>query len=171
MTLQPYSKPRRALHWCFAVVIIWATVSGFVNALVDLPEAVHDAIAFVNVSLTTLLIPLFGLRLYYALAHPAPHDTLQGNQAAHLLAQAGHLALYVSIAVVLLTGVLMMDRPISVFDLVVFPQPFDEPVLIEFFNTVHRYSCVALALLVAGHILAVVVHQLSGRNVLKRMVA
>lgn len=171
MTNETYSKPRRALHWCFAVIIIWATVSGFINAFTDLPVAVQDAIAFVNVSLTTLLIPLFGLRLFYALAHPAPHDPLHESGAAHLLAQAGHLALYVNIGMVLLTGVLMMERPISVFDLVVFPQPLDEPVLTRFFNIVHFYSCVALALLVAGHVMAVVIHQLSGRDVLKRMVA
>ncbi|MCO6056640.1 cytochrome b/b6 domain-containing protein [Pseudomonas sp. MOB-449] len=169
MTSERYSKPRRLLHWCFAVVIIWATASGFLNSMTHLPEQVENAIAFINVSLTTLLIPLFGLRLFYLLAHPAPHGQAHGSRLAHLLAQAGHLALYVTIAVVLLTGVLMMDRPISVFDLLVLPQPLSEPVLIEFFDKTHRYSCIALALLVIGHVAAVAVHQLRGHGVLRRM--
>lgn len=171
MTSAPYSKPRRVLHWCFAVVIIWATISGFLNSLLHLPEGVENTIAFINVSLTTLLIPLFLLRVFYMLAHPAPHEPRQGRQLAHLLAQAGHLTLYVVIALVLLTGVLMMDRPINVFGLLFIPQPLSEPLLIEFFNQVHSVSCIALALLVIGHVAAVLVHQLNGHGVLKRMTA
>ncbi|MDE3737352.1 MULTISPECIES: cytochrome b [Pseudomonas] len=169
MTSERYSKPRRLLHWCFAAVIIWATATGFFNSLTHLPESVENAIAFINVSLTALLIPLFALRLYYVLAHPAPHGPTHESRSAHLLAQAGHLALYVTMAVVLLTGVLMMDRPISVFDLLVLPQPLSEPVLIEFFDEIHRYSCIALALLVIGHVAAVAVHQMRGHGVLRRM--
>lgn len=168
MPSKRYSKPRRLLHWCFAVVIIWATVSGFLSSMTHLGAPIETAIAFINVSLTTLLIPLFGLRVFYLLAHPLPHAPAHGR-AAQLLAQAGHLALYVTIAVVLLTGVLMMDRPISVFDLLVLPQPLNEPVLIEFFDLTHRYSCIALALLVIGHVAAVAVHQVRGHSVLQRM--
>ncbi|WP_400565640.1 cytochrome b [Pseudomonas aeruginosa] len=165
MTSEKYTRPRMLLHWCFAAIIIWASLSGFANALFELPAPIPDAIAFVNVSLTTLLIPLLGVRVYYALAHPAPeHGT-----ARQLLAKAGHLALYALIGLVLLTGVLMMERPIDFFGLLVFPQPLHEPLLTGFFNRAHRYSCVVLALLVVGHVAAVAFHHLRGQPVLRRM--
>ncbi|AVR66639.1 cytochrome b/b6 domain-containing protein [Pseudomonas paraeruginosa] len=169
MTFDKYTRPRRLLHWCFAVIIIWASLSGFVNALFELPAPIPDTIAFVNVSLTTLLIPLLGARVYYALAHPAAEEPEQQGEALRLLARAGHLALYVLIGLVLLTGVLMMERPIDFFGLLVFPQPLHEPLLTGFFNRAHRYSCVVLALLVVGHVAAVAFHHLRGQPVLRRM--
>lgn len=164
-----YSRPRRHLHWCFALIIIWATVSGFANALFQLPPSMANAITFINVSLTTLLIPFFFVRVYLALAHPAPEEHADIGTGSQLLAKLGHLALYCCTALVLLTGVLMMDRPIDFFGVLSIPQPFEEPLLQAFFNSVHRACCIVLALLVLGHIGAVVLHQLRGHKVLQRM--
>ncbi|EIU1679388.1 cytochrome b/b6 domain-containing protein [Pseudomonas aeruginosa] len=169
MTSDKYTRPRMLLHWCFAAIIIWASISGFVNALLSLPEPIADTIASVNVSLTTLLIPLLGARLFYVMAHPAPEETGHFGQAGRLLAKCVHLALYVSTSVVLLSGVLMMERPIDFFGLLAFPQPLHEPLLTGFFNDIHRYSCMVLAALVTGHVSAVVLHQLRGHPVLRRM--
>lgn len=169
MSTARYSRPRALLHWGSALVILWATVTGFSNALLDLPAALSEAIGFINVSLTALLIPFFVLRIGYALAQPGPDDIAHGNGLGQFLAKAGHLALYIATALVLATGVLMMDRPIDLFGLAALPQPFAEPVLIEFFNASHRVFCVVLALLVAGHIGAVLFHQLRGHAVLDRM--
>ncbi|UXY50723.1 cytochrome b [Pseudomonas tohonis] len=164
-----YSRPRILLHWGFAFIILWATVSGFTNALVELPSPLPDVIGFINVSLTALLIPFFVLRIGYALAQPGPAHAHRGNALGSFLAKAGHLALYIATALVLATGVLMMDRPIDLFGLASLPQPLNEPSLIEFFNRCHRVFCIALALLVAGHIGAVALHHLTGQPVLARM--
>lgn len=161
-----YSTPRVLLHWIFALVIIWATVSGFGNAMLDLPDALSDGINFINVSLTAVLIPLFALRIYFTLAHPLAHAPDEDNQ---VLVKAGHLGLYVMTALVLVTGVLMMERPINVFSLALIPQPLAEPLLTGFFNTVHKACCVVLALLVVGHIGAVAVHHCNGHKLLQRM--
>lgn len=169
MSTARYSRPRALLHWGSALVILWATVTGFAVALLDLPPALSAAIGFINVSLTTLFIPFFVLRIGYALAQPGPDDIAHGNSLGRFLTQAGHLALYIATALVLASGVLMMDRPIDLFGLVTLPQPFTEPLLIEFFNASHRVFCVLLALLVAGHIGAVVIHQMRGHPVLDRM--
>lgn len=169
MTSEKYSRPRMLLHWCFAAIIVWASLSGFANTLLNLPEAISHGISFINVSLTTLLIPLFGARLYFALAHPVAEEPAQALHSAALLAKVGHLALYMAIGLVLLSGVLMMERPIDFFGLLVLPQPLHEPLLTAFFNRVHRYACVALTLLVVGHIGAVLIHQWRGHPVLRRM--
>ncbi|MGC5704337.1 cytochrome b/b6 domain-containing protein [Pseudomonas sp. NFXW11] len=166
MPSTPYSRFHVLLHWIFALIIIWATLSGFANALLELPPALANGINFINVSLTFLLIPLFGLRVLSALDHHEPAPT---KRLPHLLAKSGHLALYVMTGLVLVTGVLMMERPIDVFGLLSLSQPLHEPLLTGFFNSVHKYACVALALLVAGHVAAVALHHWRGEKLLRRM--
>ncbi|OOV89565.1 cytochrome b [Pseudomonas sp. MF4836] len=169
MSAHNYSQPRRLLHWCSALIIIWASVSGFAVALLEMPHAIESGITFINVSLTALLIPLFALRLFFSVAHPAPPEPSMIGAASQVLAKLGHLALYIATALVLVTGVLMMNRPIDFFGLLTMPQPLEEPLLLEFFNQVHRACCVVLALLVLGHVGAVVLHQWRGHGVLQRM--
>lgn len=166
MSSTPYSRIHVLLHWTFAAIILWATLSGFGNALFDLPAGIAEGIGFINVSLTFILIPLFVLRIVCALNHQRPASR---QPLADLLAKAGHLALYVVTGVVLVTGVLMMERPIDLFGLLQISQPLHEPVLTDFFNAVHTYACIALALLVAGHMAAVVLHHWRGENLLRRM--
>jgi|GEM_PF-5070663 len=103
MSAARYSRPRTLLHWDSALVILWATVTGFATALM------------------------------------------------------------------LATGVLMMERPIDLFGMAALPLPFAEPVLIEFLNSDHRLFGMVLALLVAGHIGAAVFHPLRVHAVLDRM--
>ncbi|MGE7957943.1 cytochrome b [Pseudomonas sp. NPDC089530] len=163
-----YAKPRRLLHWTFAAVVLWATLSGYASFLLQPPAEIKQTLAFINVSLTTLLVPLFVLRLLYMLRHPAPAAPAHQSAVERKLVQAGHAALLVTLGTVLFSGVLMMSRPIDVFGLQL-PHPLQDPAAIGFFEDLHHYSCLALALLVAGHIAAVILHQLRGHGVLKRM--
>ena len=161
-----YSRLHVLLHWIFACIIIWATVSGFGNALLDLPTVIADGISLVNVSLTFMLIPLFALRVLCALDH---REAAHTHRALRLLAKSGHLALYVVTGLVLVTGVLMMERPINLFGVLSLAQPLQAPLLTDFFNVLHKYACMALALLVAGHVAAVAVHHWRGEKLLQRM--
>ncbi|CAK9886651.1 MAG: hypothetical protein XXXJIFNMEKO3_03096 [Candidatus Erwinia impunctatus] len=77
--------------------------------------------------------------------------------------------LYINISIVLVTGVLMMDRSINVFHLLLIPAPLSNMDCILFFKKFHMYSCATLGLLVLLHILAVIKHQLSGHSVMRRM--
>ena len=169
MSALNYSTPRRLLHWCFALIIIWASISGFANSLLHFPPSIETSITFINVSLTALLLPLFAVRVFFAVAHPAPKECAAIGARNHLLARLGHLALYIVTALVLVTGVLMMDRPIDFFGVLTIPQPLEATLLLNFFHDVHRACCVVLALLVLGHIGAVVLHQRRGCSVLQRM--
>ncbi|WP_221740252.1 cytochrome b [Stenotrophomonas maltophilia] len=165
LPLMRYSKAQVLLHWISAVIILWATVSGFYVALLDVPHTVAETIGFFNVSITSVLIPLFAIRVVIAISNhrDAPAS---GAEWAALIA---HAALYLVTTVVLLTGVLMMEREINVFNLVSFPQPIRDPQLTMAFNTAHRYACVVLGGLLFLHIAAVVKHHLSGNAILKRM--
>ncbi|WXL24657.1 cytochrome b/b6 domain-containing protein [Ectopseudomonas mendocina] len=161
-----YSRLHVLLHWTFATIIIWATLSGFANALYSLPASVSNAIGFINVSLTALLIPLFALRILCALDR---REMDSGHRGLCLLAKTGHLLLYIVTALTLITGVLMMERPVDIFGLVQLPQPLQDPALTRFFNTQHKYACIVMAVLIVGHIGAVIAHHVCGDKILKRM--
>lgn len=159
-----YSSQRIALHWVSAVIILWAMMTGFVVSLLPAGAESKAWVGWVNVSLTTLLIPLFVWRCiiaYFA------HGRRCGGKPT--LASAAHLALYLATLVVLASGVLMMKRPIVVFDWFSFPPPLQATEATAFFYRVHLWACALQAALVALHIAAVIKHALVGQPVHKRM--
>jgi cytochrome b561 len=80
-----------------------------------------------------------------------------------------HCAIYVLTALVLVTGVLMMEKSADVFGLIRFGPVLTQPALHEAFSQLHIGSCIVLAALIALHVAAVIKHQLTGHSVLKRM--
>lgn len=164
---ESYSQTAKLLHWISAAIIVWATVSGLVASKFA-GDPVRSWVSSLNVSLTMLLIPVFVIRLLYRLAgtQPAPADMPQGIQRA---ARIGHAALYAMTAVVLASGVLMMEQDIRVFEWITIRRPLGGRALNEMFGMVHHGSSIALALLVLGHVAAVVVHHANGTPVLHRM--
>jgi cytochrome b561 len=167
MTSNGYSRVQVVLHWLSAAVILWALLSGFYVSVVEVTPQTKDWVGFVNVSVTALFIPVFALRLYLVFmscADDARNKTLMDHVACLM-----HKAIYLVTGVVLITGVLMMDRDINVFNLFLVPQPLESPVWIDRFFAVHVWMCGLLLILVALHISAVIKHELCGRRVLKRM--
>ncbi|MDR6352479.1 cytochrome b/b6 domain-containing protein [Pantoea sp. SORGH_AS_0659] len=163
-----YHPLRVTLHWLSAIIIIWSLLTGFTVYLMSLPDAWEELISFINVSMTTLFIPVFVIRVVAALMLPvSPEPSL--NRLNQKVAHAAHLLLYTVISVELITGVLMMKRDINVFDIVTLPAPLDDPSLTSLFTQIHVVTSLLLLLLVALHILAVIKHQFTGKNVLARM--
>lgn len=160
-----YSKAQIILHWFSAAIILWATISGFYVALVDTSTSVKTIIGFFNVSITAVLIPFFSVRIYLALTR----NVTRPHTAAQWAALIAHKAIYLVTVIVLMTGVLMMDRDINVFHVLLIPQPIKDPYWISLYFEIHRYACLALAALVVLHVAAVGKHHLSGNPVLKRM--
>jgi len=168
---QPVSKytiTARVLHWLSALVILWAMISGLAAALLPLGPGIKSAITSLNVSLTTLFIPVFVFRMVYAAFAPRPRQ-LADRPAVKSAARMAHGLLYILTLIVLLSGVLMMTRDISLFGVISLPNLLDFPALNAQFELVHKYSCRLLALLVLLHVAAVVRHHKAGRKVLSRM--
>ncbi|AJI96148.1 prokaryotic cytochrome b561 family protein [Yersinia ruckeri] len=163
-----YSWQQVILHWISAVVIIWATVTGFYVGLFNVSDELKTLTSFINVSLTTLLIPVFIIRLYFYFTSERPEE-INTNPFTRLIAHLVHFLLYLNITLVLVTGVLMMERDINVFDIFIIPQPIQDLSITGIFNTVHVFSCATLGTLIVLHIAAVVKHELSGKKVLRRM--
>jgi cytochrome b561 len=162
-----YSKLARVLHWVSAVVIIWATITGIYMAVWAGP-AVKQLISFINISVTSLLAPVFAVRIAYALCSrkPAP---LELPRRERIAARIGHFLLYAMTTIVLASGIVMMEQDIRIFNWLTIPQPLDDHRLTAIFAAIHRVSSSLLGLMIAGHIAAVIRHQHRGRPVLKRM--
>ena len=171
MNTLPYTGVERSLHWFSAVIIIWiiwALDSGFYVSLFEVSMALKGLLTFINISLTTVLIPFFVVRVSLA----ARRHVLVARTArlpVERLASFVHGLIYLVMSIVLVTGVLMMDQVINVFDLVFIPQPLEDPYWISLFFRMHVFACIVLAVLVALHISAVVKHEISGRRVLANM--
>ncbi|WAH58381.1 cytochrome b/b6 domain-containing protein [Pseudomonas silvicola] len=165
MASKIYSPAQVLLHWLSAAFILWALVMGFSVMLLDVTPGFKAAIAGLNVSLSILFIPVFALRTWLRLAHLRRYGHRPGEQLAGVI----HNVIYAVTALVLLTGVLMMNRPIQVFDWLTLPQPILDPEWDHRFHTLHAGCNVLLGLLVALHVLAVVKHEAVGKPVLRRM--
>ncbi|TWC10541.1 cytochrome b561 [Pseudomonas sp. SJZ101] len=139
-------------------------MSGFYVAYSPVSTSTKQWVGSLNVSLTTLFIPLFAWRLFSEL-------DIRGKVFSFktCLAQAVHAIIYLTISLVLVTGILMMTTSIKMFGLLQIPQPLEDLRLTELAFKIHILSCMALAMLVALHICAVVWHESSGRGVLRRM--
>lgn len=161
-----YSKPRVFLHWLSAVVILWATVSGFGVALLDQGDGFRQWVESFNPQLTSIFIPFFAWRLWLAI-RATPHRA--GKTAQERIAKAAHTAIYAAVSGVLITGVLMMSHPVTLLALVPLPQLIHSKIALLQLHELHHVLCAALAGLVVLHLAAVAMHQMRGKSVLRRM--
>lgn len=163
-----YSHTAKVLHWISAAVILWAIVTGLVTrAFADGP--LREWLVSFNISLTTLFIPIFAVRVVYRLVAQPP-AALDLPPAKLRLARLGHAVLYAATGVVLASGVLMMPHDIDVFSWITIPRPIRNAPLNNLFGDLHIAASITLAILTLGHILAVVRHERRGTRVLDRMV-
>lgn len=168
MKSDKYSRLARILHWISAAVIIWATVTGFFMAALQPESALRAFLSSLNVSLTTLFLPVFFLRMANAALSKGPAE-LPVPKSQRRAASLMHVSLYATTTIVLLSGVLMMNHDIAVFGLVRLPNPLTDQYWNGLFYGLHRWSCATLALLVIAHVCAVIHHHRRGRRIMSRM--
>ena len=163
-----YSILQKVLNGVSALTIIWLLMSGFYVGLISEDLGLKHFIGELNVSVSLLLVPVFLLRLWVSFGRG--YSALAGEKnLTPWLAFIVHTMLYISVVIVLISGVLMMDRPIIFFNVVTFSQPFNNVDLTGLFGRIHTPACVMLGVLVTLHVCAVIKHQLSGHSVIKRM--
>jgi cytochrome b561 len=163
-----YDNTAKMLHWLSAVIILWATLGGLYIILPTTEEHIKLQIAELNVSITTLFIPIFCFRIVYRIINKTPQGLVL--TLGEKVAKCMHNFLYILVSFVLVSGVLMMDRPIPIFDFFQFTQLLDNSNIIAFFKNFHKYSTQLLALCILLHILAVIKHEIMGQKILKRMI-
>jgi cytochrome b561 len=164
-----YDDFTKALHWFFAISIIYITLSGYALHIIT-NHALHRFISTVNVSLATVLCLFFPIRVIWAFFRKALPPVKGTSSQQHAIAVFAHSLIYMLIFAVLATGYLMIPDSYSFFWLLTIPTPFHAGEATEFFFLIHRISCIALAGLVVMHVAAVVQHYVVHHiNILKRM--
>jgi len=168
--IQKFDITAKYLHWISALVILWASISGLYIAFFELETQIKSQILSFNVSITTVFIPLFCWRICHRIKQGTPQAHPAMSALEVKLAHVGHTLLYILVSLVLISGVLMMDHNVTIFQLFTIPQLLQQQSGIHFFETMHLYTCRLLAALVVCHLVALIKHEMMGRRILKRMI-
>ncbi|MGR4067862.1 cytochrome b [Halomonas sp. LR3S48] len=154
------------LHWISAAAIVGLFILGWWMTDLGYYDPWYNRAPWWHRSIGMLLLFATLLRVLWRLFQPTPvsHGSRLERVAAHL----GHIALYVLMLTVMISGYLISTargRGISVFDW------FEVPALLSHLpdqasiaGEIHWYSAVALLLLAAGHTLAALKHHFLDRH-------
>jgi cytochrome b561 len=164
-----YDRFSRALHWIFAVVILYTMAAGFSLHFIT-QQDIWRFVSTLNMSLASCLIVLFPLRYVWSFFRRTPPDVesipAQQRSIAHLV----HSLIYVLVAFVLFSGFVMVPDGYWLFWVFYVKTPFSAGPVTEHWFVLHRIGCYVLAFLVAAHAAAALKHHFVSKNgVLKRM--
>ena len=169
MNTEYYDALSRFFHWVMAAVIIYATIAGFGMHLFEDNIPVHAFLSNLNMSLATIGAVLFVARFVWKYFRSEPKRSYELGQRQRSLAKMTHSLIYFTMFVVFFSGFLMLEKPYQFFWLVKIPNIMTQTAINHFFLVIHRAACMGLTAIVLAHIAAVVVHELSHKNVLRTM--
>ncbi|MCG7588679.1 cytochrome b [Photobacterium sp. OFAV2-7] len=160
-----YDTFSRFLHWAMALVIIYTSIAGFSMHLVqESHPKVWHFLSVLNMSLATLAIPLFIVRLVWRYFRHEPDLPEEIPLKQRQLAKMTHSLIYFVMFMVFSSGLLMLDKGYLLFGILFIPNVITESSVNELFFQIHRYSCISLALLVLAHACAALKHHFIGKN-------
>lgn len=160
-------------HWLSAIAIIGLFILGWWMTGLGYYDSWYNQGPWVHRSIGMLLLIATVARIAWRLLQPTPAG--EGSRFEVLTAHLGHIALYIVLLLVMLSGYMISTangRGISVFGW------FDVPALLHglpnqasIAGDIHWYSALALVVLAAGHALAAFKHHWVDRHAtLVRMV-
>lgn len=166
MNLQTsYDRFSQILHWVMAVIIIYATIAGYVMHLViNSNKELFYTLSIMNMSLATVGTILFIVRWLWSYFRPAVKAVKHNNMTEANIAHFMHALLYFLMFIVFISGYLMLERPYQFFWLFSIDNMVEELVINQFFFMVHRVGCIALACSVIIHIIAACYHHYVRKN-------
>ena len=163
-----YTRQQKWLHWISALVILWATVTGFMVTALSHRSAWRQFIDAFNPQITTVLMPLFAWRIVVAIRE-GKNQPVSALSDASRIARYAHILLYATVSAVLISGALMMTHGMKLLGLLPLPQLITSLPLLAALFVFHQIACMGLAGLIVLHLAAVVKHCLKGTPVLPRM--
>jgi len=162
-----YAPPAILLHWLIAGLIIATFIWGLVVSDMPLSPAKFKYIAWHKWAGISVLA-LVAVRLLVRLFKRPPALPAHMNSMERLLAHGGHLALYLLMFAVPLTGWLMSSAygfPVVLFKLVPLPDLVaQDEQLAATLKTVHETLNWLMAACVVGHVLASVKHHVVDKD-------
>ncbi|GAB3402483.1 cytochrome b [Massilia agilis] len=167
-----YGSVSRFNHWLGALLVLALLAIGLYFE--DMPKG--DARKFwrgLHIAIGAFASLFLLWRVYWRVRSTSPL-ALPQQPALQKFAQVVHVLLLVGIAVLAITGPLIIwstGRAIPVFDLLSIPSPFPEfRALHEPLEEVHGFTADAMLFLIGFHLLGVIKHQFIDRDgILKRM--
>ncbi|MFZ3288892.1 MAG: cytochrome b/b6 domain-containing protein [Telluria sp.] len=167
-TEQQYTRTAMSLHWLIALLLVGQFSLGWL--LEGIARNTPERGYFVNLHKSTgvLIGLLILLRIVWRLGHRAPPLPLSMPLWQRRAAHASHLAMYLCMLLVPLSGYLASNfskHGIKFFNVVKWaPWGSDDKLLYAFFKQTHQVATVLLAALIALHLLALAKHVLLDRS-------
>ena len=156
-----YHPGLRALHWLMAVLIFVALPLGVWASLLPRGQ-MRSEVLFFHKSIGVTVLGLIALRIVWRLIAGAPEYVEPLGRLIHAAARAGHLALYVLMIAMPVSGYLTSTaggHEVSWFGLFSLPSLVGkDKFLDETTSWAHLVFAWAIAIVLAGHLGAVVWH-------------
>lgn len=168
---QYYTRTAQVLHWLMALIFIVVWIIGFYSGnflSYDIDGSFKGQVITLHKNIATVILFLVVVRIFWRYTHPAPRlpDTMSPamKTAAHL----GHLALYIMLIAMPVTGCLYSwsaGYPAPVLYLFEIPRLVQEnPDLLAVVKPLHIYLSWGVGLLILGHIAAALKHHFIDRD-------
>ncbi len=174
MKIDQYSRVASLLHWFIGIALLAQISFGYL--LDDLaPRGTPSRGTVINLhkSVGIVLGLLILLRLLWRLRHAPPAWPSSMSAVQRRAAQLGHVALYVCMVVMPLSGYVASNfskHGVKFFGLALRPWGADLPAVYKVFNGLHEITALLFTALVVGHVLMALKHALLDRDgVFKRM--
>ena len=161
-------------HWLDVIAIVGLFAIGFYMVDLTYYDSLYTTLPFWHKSVGMMMLFWFVARVAWRLANPKPEAAEGVKPIEHRLGHIAHLAIYLAIAIVLVSGYLIptaAGAPISIFDVVSIPAVVTSiPNQEDIAGLVHRYVAYGLVALVTIHAAAALKHHFINRdNTLRRM--
>lgn len=163
-----YGSVSKGLHWLMAGLILWQFLK-FFDRINDGEHWVGETLVPWHISIGTLLLVLVVVRIFWALSQLKQRPS--HDPATALAVKAGHLALYLSMASLPVTGALTMignGYGMKVFGMQLVAKGAEIPWAASI-GSLHSPLAWLTLLLVAGHVGMALLHHFKGDDVLRRM--
>lgn len=164
-TENSYGRIAQILHWASTLLILVLWPLGF--AMVRLGDApVRPTLYMAHIAIAWLVLLLTAVRIVWRFVDRTPElpAGMEGNGA--LLFRGVHLLQYISMVVLLFSGVAMM----ALSGFVPGSGPIDPNVFHDLGPAmVHSYTSPVFALLLVAHVAGVMMHQFTKSDVMGRM--
>lgn len=173
-----YTSVAIILHWIMAVSFLLMLGSGFVMENVEIAKSLKFNMFQWHKSLGLLLLAAFVLRLIWRLLHKPPAYKFHMPRWEAIAAKGGHVLLYVLMFIMPLSGWIMVSSssyglPTIIFGLFEWPhipKIAGNDAINGASREVHTILAIIVALVIAGHVAAVIKHYVMDKqNLLTRM--
>ncbi|MBJ6979354.1 MULTISPECIES: cytochrome b [unclassified Luteimonas] len=171
-TRERYGTVSRFFHWTVALLVIWQALKLF-DRIDDGEHWVGQTLVPWHISIGVLVLLLVVPRIVWALRNQGNRPPAPPPRALGLLAKAGHVALYVALLLMPLTGLAIMlgnGYGLTVFGMELVAKGAEIPWLANVGGALHSPLAWLLVAMVLGHAgMALVHHFIRKDGVLRRM--